>query len=577
VLETIVNQINETRFTWFDSILANNIGPRPYNSTSNVQAAEFIAEELNTTKNISATYQWFTHAGKKIANVIGTLPSANSNNQSKIVVGAHFDTVPNSTGADDNGSGTALLLEVAKVLSQFKFNCTIEFVAFNAEEEGLVGSSYYVQQASQAGEDILLMINIDMCIWNNPNAPPHEKLWIVYQGTVPYENCERFADIALNISYTYTTAPIQKISSTNNTYCPVYNWHRSDHANFWTKGTPALWIFEFNGFQNPYIHTPADSMKVESYNFTLGAQAAQVVATTIALTAVFKPDTRPPTISVISPENKTYPVKDVPLTFTVSESTSWIGYCLNRQANVTISGNTTLVGLSDGTYTVTVYANDTAGNTGYSDTVYFTIDTVPSSIEILSPENRTYTTSSISLSFTFDEATLWIGYSLDDQTNVTITGNTTLTSLLDGSHHVVVYANDTAGNMGYSDTVCFTVQTSPMDTPPNISIVSPENRTYYTTDIPLTFTVNESVSWIAYSLDNKANVTITGNTTLFGLSNGSHSLIVYANDTAGNTGASETIYFNIESQEKPFQTWIVAPIVIIVVVGAALLVFRKGQ
>ena len=282
VLETIVSQINETRFKWFNSILANNIGPRPYNSTSNVQAAEFIAAELNATRSISATYQWFTYAGVKIANVIGVLPSANPNNQSKIVVGAHFDTVSNSSGADDNGSGTALLLEVARALSQFKFNCTIEFVAFNAEEVGLVGSSYYVQQASQAGEDILLMINIDMCIWNNPTAPPHEKLWIVYQGTVPYENCERFADTTLNISYTYTTAPIQKISSTNDTYVPVYDWNRSDHANFWVTGIPALWIFEFNGFQNTYIHTPADSVNVESYNFTLGAQAAQVVAATIA-------------------------------------------------------------------------------------------------------------------------------------------------------------------------------------------------------------------------------------------------------------------------------------------------------
>lgn len=282
VLETIVNQINETRFTWFDSILSNNIGPRPYNSTSNIQAAEFIAEELNATKSIVVTYQWFTYEGETIANVIGTLPSANPNNQSKIVVGAHFDTVPNSPGADDNGSGAALLLEVAKVLSQLKFNCTIEFVAFNAEEVGLIGSNYYVQQASQGGEDILLMINIDMCLWNNPNAPPHEKLWIVYQGTVPYENCERFADITLNISYTYTTAPIKKISNTNNTYCPVQNWQRSDHASFWIMGIPALWIFEFNGFQNPYMHTPADSMNAENYNFTLGAQAAQVVALTIA-------------------------------------------------------------------------------------------------------------------------------------------------------------------------------------------------------------------------------------------------------------------------------------------------------
>lgn len=280
VLETIVSQINETRFKWFDSILANNIGPRRFNSENNIKAAEFIAEELNSTKSLSVTYQWFTFAGREIANVVGTLPSANPNNESKIVVGAHFDTVTNSPGADDNGSGTALLLEVAKVLSQFKFNCTIEFVAFNAEEEWLIGSDYYVQQASQAGEDILLMINIDMCIWDNPNAPPHEKLWIVYQED-PYENCERFADVTFKVSSTYTPAPIQKISNYNKTYFP-FGAYRSDHASFWSKGIPALWIFEFNGFQNPYYHRRTDTMDALGYNFTLGAQAAQVVAATIA-------------------------------------------------------------------------------------------------------------------------------------------------------------------------------------------------------------------------------------------------------------------------------------------------------
>ncbi|MFB0567681.1 MAG: M28 family metallopeptidase, partial [Candidatus Bathyarchaeia archaeon] len=301
-LETIVSQINETKFAWFDSILANNIGPRPYNSTSNVQAAEFIADELNSTGSISATYQWFTYAGKKIANVIGTLPSADPSNQSKIVVGAHFDTVPNSPGADDNGSGTALLLEVARVLSRCRFGRTIEFVAFNAEEYGLWGSKHYAQQELQAGDDIPLMINVDMCIWDNPDAPPDEKLWIVYNGTVPYENGEYFADITLNISNTYLTAPIQKISSTNDTYVLTHNWDRSDQASFWTIGIPALWIFEFNGFQNPYMHKPADSVDVESYSFTLGTQAAQVVAATVAnLATPLIVDFVPPTLQIISP------------------------------------------------------------------------------------------------------------------------------------------------------------------------------------------------------------------------------------------------------------------------------------
>jgi len=145
-----------------------------------------------------------------------------------------------------------------------------------------------------------------------------------------------------------------------------------------------------------------------------------------------------------------------------------MGYSLDGQMNVTIGGNTTIVGLSDGVHTITVYANDTAGNMGYSNTVYFTVDTVFPNIEILSPENKTYAVTDVPLSFTVDEATSWMGYSLDGQANVTITGNTTLSGLLDGSHYVVVYANDTAGNMGTSNMVYFTVDT----TPPNITDVS---------------------------------------------------------------------------------------------------------
>ena len=75
-------------------------------------------------------------------------------------------------------------------------------------------------------------------------------------------------------------------------------------------------------------------------------------------------------------------------------------------------------------------------------------------------------------------------------------------------------------------------------------ILSPENKTYYTTSIPLNFIIDEKMSWIAYSLDNKPNVTITGNTTLTGLAYDSHKIIIYANDTAGNM-YSDIVYFTI--------------------------------
>lgn len=78
-------------------------------------------------------------------------------------------------------------------------------------------------------------------------------------------------------------------------------------------------------------------------------------------------------------------------------------------------------------------------------------------ITIVSPQNVTYPMTSIALTFTVDEATSWIGYSLDNQANVTIAGNTALTDLSGGTHYITVYANDSSGNMGASETVCFTV------------------------------------------------------------------------------------------------------------------------
>jgi len=277
-------------------------------------------------------------------------------------------------------------------------------------------------------------------------------------------------------------------------------------------------------------------------------------------TIYFTVDTVSPNIEILSPENTTYAADSISLIFTVDETTSWVGYSLDGQINVTIAGSATLPVLSDGSHNLAVYANDTAGNMGSSDIIYFSIDTTPPSISLVSPEDKTYTTTSITCTFTIDESVSWIGYSLDGQPNKTITGDTLLTSLFDGFHYVVVYANDTAGNMGASNTVYFTIDT----TPPSVSILSPENKTYDTANISLSFTIDESVSWIGYSLDGQDNTTIAGNTTLSELSDGSHNITIYAKDTVGNTGLSETVYFTIEIEEEdPFPTWIIPAIVII--------------
>jgi predicted phage tail protein len=108
-----------------------------------------------------------------------------------------------------------------------------------------------------------------------------------------------------------------------------------------------------------------------------------------------------------------------------------------------------------------------------------------------------------------------------------------------------------------------------------------ENRTFETSDVPLNFTVNQVASKIAYCLDGQENLTISGNTTLTGLPNGEHNITVYATDETGNTGASETIIFNVAKPEppSPFPTTLVATAsgASVAVVGLGLLVYFKKR
>jgi hypothetical protein len=119
--------------------------------------------------------------------------------------------------------------------------------------------------------------------------------------------------------------------------------------------------------------------------------------------------------------------------------------------------------------------------------------------------------------------------------------------------------------------------TIPFDTvPPRIAVSSPVHRIYNETSVPLTFVIFEASSLMSYSLDGQDNVTVAGNATLSGLPNGSYNLTVYVTDLSGNTGASDTIYFNVDVPE-PFPVVPVAAASGVAITGVAvcLLYYRK--
>ena len=148
------------------------------------------------------------------------------------------------------------------------------------------------------------------------------------------------------------------------------------------------------------------------------------------------------------------------------------------------------------------------------------------------------------------------------------------------SNLAVAVVNDllyaVGGTVGWGTATAAVEQYTPFGygtVPPAVSVVSPKsNMTYATGNVSLAFTVNKPAQGMSYSLDGQANVTVTGNTTLTGLSSGLHNVTVYAQDTLGNIGASQTIYFSIE----PFPTTLIAAAVVIAAAaGAGLIVYFK--
>ena len=236
-----------------------------------------------------------------------------------------------------------------------------------------------------------------------------------------------------------------------------------------------------------------------------------------------------------------------------------------------------------------------------------------SPIKITSPSNSTYSSGLLMLNITFklmlniDRTNIIMLYSIDGKENTTIpvsatfvpliatrtyengtkenvtsffsyyiiAGNVGLPEFPKGLHNISVYGKYERGGGSSFDvlddcTVYFTINDG---NAPVISSLSVENKTYSQDNLSLNFTVDQPISWMGYCLDEQVNVTTTGNFALSELASGSHTLTIYANDTVGNMGTSETISFSVRDS---FPTTIVlASIVTISVVTIGLFVYFK--
>jgi hypothetical protein len=144
----------------------------------------------------------------------------------------------------------------------------------------------------------------------------------------------------------------------------------------------------------------------------------------------------------------------------------------------------------------------------------------------------------------------------------------------------------TATVNGYSNSQVVNVtvigESTPTPSPPNITSLSLENKTYTTNHLSLNFTLSEPPQWVGYSLDGQANVTIDGNTTLPGLNNGQHTVNIYANDTNENFAQTQTITFTINKpshfpSETVFGVVIIAIAAVIAFIVVSLLLLIRHR
>ena len=243
---------------------------RNRNFPGNAIAADYLEQKFQDF-GLTTTVQAFGGTGE---NVLAEQPGAVFPNQ-KVVICGHYDSMPAngtaSPAADDDGSGTAAVLEAARVLSQYNFAYTIVYAIWDEEEYGLIGSNYYATQAENNEDSLVAVINVDAIAWDGDG----DKLARVHVQNVA--NSVNLGTVAANMISTYSIDLQVETNNPGATY--------SDHASFWNHDFSAILLIEdFDNDGNPHYHTATDL--VEHFDTTYFEQISKWAFATTATMAV---------------------------------------------------------------------------------------------------------------------------------------------------------------------------------------------------------------------------------------------------------------------------------------------------
>jgi len=252
--------------------LSVRLGDRSIYNYQNLQAAEkYLSDHFRQQGYAPRRQTYHLHEGQEVSNIIAGDPAPGGH----YILGAHFDTVAGTPGADDNASGVALLLEVARLARTLSLPRPWTFIGFTCEEPPAfytpyMGSRVYARQAAKNREKILGMLCLEMVGYYRHE--PHSQELPLSLRLLGYPTTGDFLGLvsdgrskpllqrleaALQCGCTLPTVSLA-VPLGGHLFLPEVRL--SDHASFWDQGYPAVMLTDTAFMRNPHYHLPGDVM-----------------------------------------------------------------------------------------------------------------------------------------------------------------------------------------------------------------------------------------------------------------------------------------------------------------------------
>jgi len=249
-------------------ILAGGIGERNIWLYSNLLAAADFIDASLAQAGYKINRQSFSSHGKNCCNISVEITGAEYPEQI-VIIGAHYDSVFDSPGADDNASAVAATLALARNFAGRRIARTLRFVLFANEEPPFfqtneMGSLVYARTCRAKGDNIIVMLCLESigyyCEQLNSQKYP-------FPFSLMYPSIGDFIGFVSNLSFRKLLQTVVKLFRENCQFpsqagsvpeiVPGISW--SDHWSFWQQGYPAIMVTDTAPFRYPYYHTPEDT------------------------------------------------------------------------------------------------------------------------------------------------------------------------------------------------------------------------------------------------------------------------------------------------------------------------------